>query len=372
MSHSQKKRWTHHLIEQEEQLLPSEHKLGRQLRKVAQAKDRSKYKKTDQKRAEPPPKGPLKRGRVITIVPEGIMVNFENKMYRCTLKGVLKKEKTLAKNLVAVGDFVLFEIAPDHEGVIAYVEPRRSVLERADNLSRKKRHLIAANVDRVFITASVVHPPLKPPLIDRYIIAAKKGNMMPIILINKVDLLDIDNDPLIDEERTLFKQCLESYRKAGIPLYPISAHTGKGIGDLKHLMQDNVSVFSGQSGVGKSSLINAATGLELQTGEITEKTRKGAHTTTYSQLLPLSFGGFCVDTPGIRSFGLWNLQRDEIDAYFTEIFEVGKECHFPNCSHTHESDCAVQRAVEEGALSSLRYASYTTLLEKTEQKHFRR
>lgn len=359
-------------------------KEGKKERKLAQSKDRSKYKKTDhlkyQKSLEKElltklGKQEWMEGRVLSIMPQGIIVDYEGERFSCILKGLLKKDRTQAKNLVAVGDFVLFEKQGAGEGIIAHVQPRKSVLSRADNLSRRKEQLIAVNIDQVMITLSVVHPELKFPIIDRYIIAAQKGGMDPIIVINKIDLLK-DNegiDPvLIEQEKELFEEAIKAYKVAGIPLIAVSTKTGEGMEQLKKSMQGKASVFSGQSGVGKSSLINAVVGLDLRVGEVVEKTKKGSHTTTTAQLIPLESGGWCIDTPGIKSFGVWELTKDELQGFFPEIQECGRECKFIDCTHTHEENCAVIKAVEEERLSLMRYESYQGLMNSLGTAHVRR
>lgn len=367
----------------EEEYLGYDRKKGKKDRKEAKAKDRSKYKKTDQekylKSLERDQEAKLAKydwleGRVLSIMPQGIIVDWQGERISCVLKGLLKKDKTHAKNLVTVGDFVLFEKTSEAEGIIAQIKPRHSVLSRADNLSRRKEQLIAANIDQVFITISVVNPALKPPLVDRYTIAAKKGGMQPIIVVNKIDLLQSETeDPvLVEVENEMYKEFLLAYEKAGIPVVSVSVETGEGIDDLKRLMKDKASVFSGQSGVGKSSLINIITGLDLRVRETVEKTNKGAHTTTTTNLLPLEFGGWCIDTPGIKSFGVWDLKKEEIEGYFSEIHSVGSMCKFPDCTHTHEEDCAVIEAVEKEEISPLRYDSYQTLVQSLSEKHVRR
>jgi ribosome biogenesis GTPase len=261
------------------------------------------------------------------------------------------------------------------EGLIAHVEPRKSILSRADNLSRRKEQLIAANIDQVLITVSVVEPQIKPSLIDRYIIAAHKGNMDPIVIVNKIDLLETEkseNQVLVETERILFEELCTAYASVQIPVIAVSTLTGDGLDDLRAIMKDKASVFSGQSGVGKSSLINAITGLNLETRDIVEKTRKGAHTTTTAKLLPLEFGGWCIDTPGIKSFGVWDLKKDEIEAYFSEIHAHGRGCRYPDCSHLHESGCAVRLALEKEQISPMRYESYVALIDSVSQEHLRR
>jgi ribosome biogenesis GTPase len=294
--------------------------------------------------------------------------------FNCTLRGLMKKDNTQMKNLVTVGDFVWIEKIGEGEGLVAAVDERNTVLSRADNLSRRKEQLIAANVDQVLITSSVVSPPIKYPLIDRYIIAAYKGGMVPVVVINKIDLLKGygGDQELIEQERVAYQGLVEAYKKADVTLIGTSVTTGEGMDLLKSVMKDKVSVFSGQSGVGKSSLINAVAGYDLLTGGIVDKTKKGAHTTSSTKLLPLSFGGWCVDTPGIKSFGVWQLDKDEVEHYFDEIFTCGHDCRFPDCSHTGEEGCAVVKAVENGEISPMRYSSYRALLDSLEDHHRRR
>lgn len=379
--HSSSQRWSHD--HHEEDYFRENRKEGKMKRKMAIAKDRSKFKKTDQEKylksiekdkAAKLSKQDWLEGRVLSILPQGIMVDWQGEIISCVLKGLLKKEKTHAKNLVAVGDFVLFEKTAEKEGIIGHIKPRHTILSRADNLSRRKEQLIAVNIDQVIITVSVVNPPIKSSIIDRYIIATRKGGMEPLIVINKIDLLDNqDFDPiLLEVEKELYEEAIRAYAAAGIRLIGVSVVKNDGIEELKEAMRDKSSVFSGQSGVGKSSLINVMTGLNLRVGEIVEKTKKGAHTTTTTHLIPLAFGGWCVDTPGIKSFGVWNLDREEVEGYFPEIHDYGLNCKFADCTHTHEEQCAVQQGLEEGKLSPMRYESYQALRQSLSEEHVRR
>lgn len=351
-----------HDLEEEEWL--KGRKERRTERKIASKKDRTKFKKTDhQKRKkllqeqmlQKLQKKELLRGRVLSILPEGIIVEDSGEKILCFLSGLLKKEVGQAKNLVTIGDFVHFE---KEKKLIVLVEERRSVLARQEHLYGKKEQYLAANIDQVLITVSVVAPSLKPSLVDRYIIATRKGNMEPIIVVNKIDLLE-DNS----HEKALFDTFKETYEALEIPIIAVSASTGKGIPSLIEHLKEKSSVFSGQSGVGKSSLINTVTGSQLETGGLA-KTQKGSHTTTNAQLVPLPCGGWCIDTPGIRSFGLWELKREDLEQYFPEISELGTQCKYPNCSHSHEPQCAVQLALAEHRLSPLRFESYRKLLEE--------
>ncbi|MES2345518.1 MAG: ribosome small subunit-dependent GTPase A [Chlamydiota bacterium] len=354
----------------EEDFHGNDRKTNRKDRKIAIAKDRSKYKKSDQdqlKKRLPTTLSHdenLMRGRVLSIRPEGIFVESDGTMHKCMLKGSMKLDKGLLKNLIAIGDFVRFT----HEGIILVIEERHSLLSRADNLSQRKEQLIAVNIDQVLITMSVVFPALKPPLIDRYIIAAIKGNMQPVLIINKIDLLTNDT-PVAEQEKILFKEVIATYTSLNIPVFAISIKTGEGLDALKQAMQGKSSVFSGQSGVGKSSLINAIFGTRFLTGDMVGKTNKGSHTTTVAELLPIEGGGFCIDTPGIKSFGMWDLDRNELKNYFKEMQDYAPHCRFLNCAHLEEPGCAVKKAVNEGKISILRFESYCALMANLAEEH---
>ncbi len=363
-------------FEYEEEFHGKERKLYKQARKILSKTDRSKYKKTDrdkeqkQQPLEKIEEASLKKGRVLTIALDGIIVGSDHTLYTCTLRGSLKKEKTQLKNLIAVGDFVQFLEQPNATGIIVKIEKRYSILSRAHHHTRHKEQLIAVNIDQVLITASVVQPLLKPHLIDRYIIAAKKGNMKPVIVINKIDLLETQvlAPALLEEERNKFEKILAAYRALHISVFPVSVETKIGIKALKNAMHGKSSVLSGQSGVGKTSLINLITGAQLPVGAV-QKTGKGVHTTTTTHLVPIEGEGFCIDTPGIGSFGLWDLKLEEVKHYFSEIAHTAQKCHYPNCSHLIEPECAVRKAVEKGEISPLRFDSYCALMESLKAEH---
>lgn len=364
-------------LEYEEQFHKKEKKLYRKERKLLKNKDQSKYKKTDldkkKNQSSKQRTSDLLTARILTISSEGIHAQVDDSQYLCSIKGKLKQERTKNKNLVAVGDFVHIQPIDDQHAVICEVEKRYSILSRAENYSRKKQQIIATNIDQVLITTSVFLPSFKPALIDRYVIMAQKGNMQPIVLINKWDY--IEHPPgLIHKEDyeasiELIDLFIKGYEDLGILVIPISSKTGEGIDALKSVMKDKTSVFSGQSGVGKTSLINHITGLELRTSGIKQATQKGKHTTTHASLIPLHNGGYCVDTPGIKSFGLWDISLEKLPDFFPDFSPFTTDCAFVNCTHIHEPKCGVKEAVEEGDLSPLRYESYLTLYEDIKENH---
>ena len=350
----------------------------RKERNIIKKKDRSKYKKSDQDQLKNEQSISLNagntRGRVLSIYPDYIVVSGKASSFRCVLKGSLKKEKTRKKNLIAVGDWVHFEEIAENEGLICHIEKRYSQLIRAENLSRRKEQLIATNIDQVFIVMSVVSPPFKPLLIDRYILAAKKGNMNPIIVINKIDLFanppsNITRDQA-QSEQLLLSEVVKAYKAINIPLIQISTQTNTHLSELKTLLEGKTSVFAGQSGVGKSTIINAIFGTNLTIGSVKVKTNKGSHTTTTAKLIPFKNEGFCIDTPGIKSFGIFDSDKSTIIDIFPEIQKYSAQCFFPNCKHIHEPKCAVKAALEKGELSSYRYASYLGLLSDNPPKEW--
>lgn len=273
-------------------------------------------------------------------------------VYQCATRRLLKSLSSDKRHVVVTGDRVLFRPEGEEEGMIERVEPRRGILSRT---SRGRHHIIVANVDQVVIVASADEPPLKPNLIDRYLISAEQGGMQPIICINKIDLVrPADLQPLVG-----------LYSQLGYSVLLASAETGWGVDRLKGILQDKETVFSGQSGVGKSSLLNAIEpGLGLRVAEVSEETSKGKHTTTTARLYPLAFGGYVADTPGIRQFELWDVIPEEIANFFRDLRPFINACKYPNCSHTHEDQCGVKEAVADYLIDARRYESYLHLVEE--------
>ncbi len=283
--------------------------------------------------------------------PKSVVQTQDGVEYRCSTRQILKSLNTEDRNAVAVGDRVLFLPTGEKEGVIERVEPRHGVISRA---SRRRRHIIVSNVDQLPIIASAAEPALKPNLIDRMLVTAEKTSIRPIICINKVDLIDLaDLQPLAGV-----------YAQLGYQVLAVSASTGFNIPQLRRVLAGRQSVVAGQSGVGKSSLLNAVeSGLQLRVATVSRESQKGRHTTTASWLVPLEVGGFVVDTPGIRQFQLWDVIPEEVAGFFPEMRPYVSQCRFPDCTHTHEIECAVKNAVADGRLDVRRYESFCHLLE---------
>ncbi len=291
------------------------------------------------------------RGRVLNPRGTGCIVRGEDGVrYECTIRRMVKSLSTDVRTAVVAGDVVWIrpggENKGESQGVIERVEPRQGTLAR---MIRGQRQVLVANVDRVLIVASANHPPLKPSLIDRYLISASKGGLKPIICVNKTDLVDpAELQPI-----------LGLYGQLGYEVVPTSTQHQRGLERLRHLLKGHQTVLAGQSGVGKSSLINAVQpGLNLRTLEVSNETRKGRHTTTGASLLELTFGGWVVDTPGIRQLELSDVRPDEVEDYFLEFHPYAAHCRFPGCSHIHETGCAVKKGVVDRMISVLRFESY--------------
>jgi ribosome biogenesis GTPase len=262
---------------------------------------------------------------------------------------------------VAVGDHVeLGERAADGTAFIVAITPRRNyIIRRASNLS-KESHIIAANLDQALLVVTLAHPTTSTTFIDRFLATAQAYGVEAIIAINKTDLLD-------EEDHELLEAVVYLYESIGYKTVAISAETGDGIDGLKAMLKDKVTLFAGNSGVGKSTLINRLIpGLDLRTGEISTVHDTGMHTTTFSELFYLPEGGSIIDTPGVRGFGTVDFKREEIDHYFPELFALSKDCRFGNCTHTHEPGCAVRAALERNEVAESRYTSYLSILEDTE------
>lgn len=290
------------------------------------------------------------RGRVLSV--HGLTCHVETgdgRRFQCVTRRLLRTLSTDQRHVVAAGDLVLFRVSGGNEGIIERVEPRHGVLSRQ---SKGRQQILVANVDQVLIVVSAAEPPLKPNLIDRFIATAHQNHLRPLVCINKVDLVNpADLQPLVGV-----------YSQMGYTVLLLSAASGLGIERLRRELAGCASVVAGQSGVGKSSLLNAVDpSLLLQVGDVCAETTKGRHTTTAARLHPLASGGYVVDTPGIRQFQLWDMIPAEVAGCFRDLRPYLSRCKLPDCSHTHEPSCAVKDAVADGRLDERRYESYCKL-----------
>lgn len=311
-------------------------------------------------------------------------------LFPAVLRGKIRLKDSNATNPVAVGDVVDYEaeipegaapesicehVTLENSAAITGVHKRRNyVIRKSTNLSRQS-HIIAANLDRAFLVVTVDFPQVKLPFLDRLLVTCEVYNVPPVIVLNKCDLYGPEHEDMLSAFH-------EIYQGAGYPIIDVSAHTGQGIDFLRDVVSGKrnpdgslneeydpakpaVSLFSGVSGVGKSSLIKALDpSLEPRVGDISTAHEQGRHTTTFYEMYSLSSGGFIVDTPGLRGFGLVDLKKEEIALYFPEMLEAAQNCRFTPCTHTHEPGCAVKEAVEEGAISYDRYSSYLGMLDE--------
>lgn len=280
----------------------------------------------------------------------------------CRIRGKFRTEGIRTTNPLAVGDVV--EIEETHDGyVITGIRPRRNyIIRKSTNLS-KEAHIIASNVDLALLITTVNHPVISTVFIDRFLATAEAYNIPAALVFNKTDLYD-------EDDRAMLGGLMAIYRKIGYPCYPVSAATGENVEQVRALLKDKITVLSGMSGVGKSSLINRIEpGLTLKVAEISDAHDSGKHTTTFAEMFPLKQGGFIIDTPGLRSFGMIDMKKEELSHFFPEIFAKADECRFYNCSHTHEPGCAVIGAVETDEISESRYASYLSMMEESGEKY---
>ncbi len=288
--------------------------------------------------------------------------------YDCRIKGKFRIGGIKSTNPVAVGDHVDFDIEKKGDetvGVIKHIDERENyIIRKSVNLS-KQTHIIAANIDVAFLLITLNNPPTFTTFIDRFLVTAEAYHIKAVLLFNKIDTYN-------EDELLEIKFLAALYRKIGYECIGISAVTGKNIDKVKAIMKDKVTMFSGHSGVGKSTLINAIEpDLDLKTSKISEQHLQGQHTTTFAEMFDLSFGGQIIDTPGIKGFGVVEMDKEELGDYFPEFFERKENCKFNNCLHLEEPQCAVKEALENEEIAWSRYKSYLQILEG-EEDHFRK
>ena len=305
------------------------------------------------------------RGLVYKSTGSWYTVKEENSgvFYQCRIKGKMRLKGIKNTNPVAVGDYVAFQQEEGLQGVITAVEERQNyIIRKSVNLS-KQTHIIAANIDLAFLVVTLNNPPTSTTFIDRFLVTAEAYSIKTVLLFNKVDTYTPD-------ELAEVKYLAQLYRKVGYECIGISATTGKNIEKVKETMRGKTCVVSGHSGAGKSTLINAiAPQLALKTGEISLQHQQGQHTTTFAEMFDLPFGAHIIDTPGIKGFGMVEIDKHELTDYFPEFFARKEDCKFNNCLHTDEPHCAVKEALENDEIAWSRYKSYLQILEGDEESY---
>lgn len=291
----------------------------------------------------------------------------DNSFYECRIKGKFRIKGIKSTNPIAVGDKVSFEIETKNDvetGVINEIHDRKNyIIRKSVNLS-KQTHIIAANVDLVFLLITIDNPPTFTSFIDRFLVTAEAYSVPTVLVFNKIDSYKI-------EQRAEVMYLKDIYEKIGYTCIEVSATENKNVELVKEMMTDKTSMFVGHSGVGKSTLVNTIEpALELKTREISYQHKQGQHTTTFAEMFDLSFSAKIIDTPGIKGFGVVDMEKDEVGDYFPEFFAVKNNCKFNNCLHLEEPKCAVKQALEDEEISFSRYRSYIQILEG-EEEHYR-
>lgn len=281
------------------------------------------------------------------------------------IKGNFRLRGIRSTNPVAVGDHVHIEMNQEGTAFITEIDDRRNyIIRRSQNLS-KQSHIIAANVDQAFLVVTVSHPETSTTFIDRFLASAEAYSVPVALIFNKHDLLDAD-------ERRYQEMMVTLYETIGYECRTVCAATGEGVEALRPLLKDKITLLSGNSGVGKSTLINLLIpGSNQKVAEISDAHDTGMHTTTFSEMLALPGGGYLIDTPGIKGFGTFDMEPEEITSYFREIFRFSRDCRFSNCTHTHEPGCAVIQAVKDHYIAESRYQSYLSMLQDKDEGKYR-
>lgn len=285
----------------------------------------------------------------------------------CKIKGNFRLKGIRTTNPIAVGDMVTILPNADGTAFITAIDTRKNyIIRRSSNLS-KEAHIIAANVDQALLIVTLAHPVTSTTFVDRFLATAEAYRIPAVIVVNKIDLLSDEED----------KEYLEAwcylYKSIGYKVLEVSAETGEGIDKLNALLDEKITLLSGNSGVGKSTIINRIMpDLNLRTAEISTTHDTGMHTTTFSEMFPLPHGGYLIDTPGVKGFGTIDFDRNEVAHFFPEIFKTAQDCRFGDCTHTHEPGCAVLNALEESRIAQSRYNSYLSILEDSADDKYRK
>ncbi|MBQ5752192.1 MAG: ribosome small subunit-dependent GTPase A [Bacteroidaceae bacterium] len=289
----------------------------------------------------------------------------DGRLIDCRVKGNFRLKGIRSTNPVAVGDYVHFDVRDDGTAYIVDILERRNyIVRKASNLS-KQSHILAANLDQCFLVVTISHPATATTFIDRFLAAAEAYRVPVVLVFNKTDLY---NDAELEELDYL----TALYGSIGYRCLHTSAVGGRGVDELKEAMRGKVSLLAGNSGVGKSSLVNAvAPDVAAKVGEISKTHDTGMHTTTYTEMFEFMPDSYIVDTPGVKGFGTFDMEVEEISHYFVEFFELSKDCRYGNCTHTHEPGCAVLEALERGEIAPSRYQSYLSMLEDKEEGKYR-
>lgn len=284
--------------------------------------------------------------------------NDAGEVVLCRLRGKIRLDGLRTTNPVAVGDLVNYEKERDKETcVIDRILPRTNVIVRKSVNLSKESHIIASNVDQAILVATIAQPRTSTGFIDRFTVTAEAYHIPVIIVFNKCDIYD-------DEQNAMAEQLMQVYNSIGYESFVISAKTGQNCDRLKAIMKDKMSMFSGHSGVGKSALVNRLDpNLNIRVGEISEVHEKGKHTTTFAQMYTLGFGGYIIDTPGIKEFALFDMEKETLAQRFPEMRALMHECHFNNCTHLHEPHCAIKNAVGQGLIADWRYENYCNMMD---------
>jgi ribosome biogenesis GTPase len=307
----------------------------------------------------------LKKGRVIKNTGSWYTVKTdESEILNCKIKGKFRLKGIKTTNPVAVGDWVEFDDSDETPVISKILDRNNYIIRKSSNLS-KQAQIIAANIDQTLLVVTINYPMTTTTFIDRYLAAAKAYSIDVKIIFNKTDRYQ-------EEELDKLDELIDLYSSIGYECCAISAKNNDGIDKVKELMKDKTSLFSGHSGVGKSTLINIIQpGLDLRTKEISDSHKQGKHTTTFAEMFELDFGGYIIDTPGIRGFGTFDMDKSEISHYFVEFFELADKCKFNNCMHINEPQCAVKEALENGEIHFSRYESYLSMIDEGDMGKYR-